>query len=55
MLGRKLKCPLCEGTMKYVKEGTTHIWKCDDCPAILFEYITKKDTENLDRHLERRD
>lgn len=42
-----ITCPLCGGNMIYKKCNSTHIWKCQDCPAILFEYYGIKDIKNL--------
>lgn len=46
-----ITCPLCGGNMIYKKCNSTHIWKCQDCPAILFEYYGIKDIKNLKREL----
>lgn len=57
-----VKCPHCESDMHYtqvtenVKQSAlglrvTHIWSCEDCPNVMFEYIDKVDTENLAEYL----
>lgn len=45
-------CPLCDETMEYKEVNGTHLWTCPECPAVLYEYRTIKDTENLNAYLE---
>jgi ssDNA-binding Zn-finger/Zn-ribbon topoisomerase 1 len=42
-----LKCPCCNGNLKYQESVKTHTWVCEDCPIIMFEYYTLEDLENL--------
>lgn len=42
-----LICPLCDGEMNYRKNKETHIWVCEECPAVLFEYVDESNTLDL--------
>ena len=47
-----LTCPMCsEGEMNYTTVGQSHIYVCDACPAILFEYYGDIDYDNLGIYL----
>lgn len=57
-----IECPTCGEKMDYtqvtenVKQSAlgirvTHIWVCDVCPNVMFEYIDKVDTENVSEYL----
>lgn len=57
-----MDCPTCGDKMYYtqvtenVKQSVlgirvTHIWSCESCPNVMFEYIDKVDTENLAEYL----
>lgn len=48
------KCPNCETPMEYrIKEKLsdnghdTHVWICEDCPLITFEYYVDQNIEDL--------
>lgn len=48
----KAICPLCEEKLFHIekahaKANSTHIYKCEACPFIGFEYYNKKDLEAL--------
>ncbi|MBP3708284.1 MAG: zf-TFIIB domain-containing protein [Clostridia bacterium] len=47
-----MKCPLCNGNMKYIQYRDTHIWSCEECAGILFEFVEDKNYEQLGEHLE---
>lgn len=47
-----MKCPLCNGNMKYIQYLDTHIWSCEECAGILFEFVEDKNYEQLGEHLE---
>lgn len=44
-----LRCPLCfKPNMDYKKiNERTHIWICPECPAVLFEYYSNDNLEDL--------
>lgn len=49
---KSMVCPMCEeGHLKHkktgVKEKATHVYTCLNCPFVGFEYINKKDIDNL--------
>lgn len=44
--------PLCKGEMVYGNNKKTHIWVCEECPAVIFEYWTNEDIENLAGHIQ---
>jgi transposase-like protein len=52
-----IQCPLCEAKMIYKKysghSGCPPCWVCEDCPAILFEYVNHGDAERLAVELEK--
>lgn len=53
-MAKRIKCPLCEAeSLKYIPYGGTHIWTCEDCPAILFEYWSPSDLEGLTKFINR--
>ncbi len=50
----KIKCPLCEIELEYIfikkrkyLDHDTHIWKCDECPFIGFEYWHNNNLQDL--------
>lgn len=57
------KCPMCDAlTLEYKKLKTqgiphgkdfdyTHIWVCEDCPFIGFEFYVKENAETLTHYL----
>ena len=47
-----MKCPLCNGDMKYIQYRDTHIWSCEECAGILFEFVEDKNYKQLGEHLE---
>ena len=46
------KCPLCGEELNYKEYNGTHIYYCEPCPFIGFEYVDHKDLENLTKWLE---
>lgn len=41
-------CPLCnENSMEYRNVNDTHMWVCNQCPAILLEYYERKNIDDL--------
>ena len=65
--GYKLSCPLCETRDSMVHKELvvkcpsnqspssylTHVWICDECPAVLFEYSVSEHIDSLKDYLER--
>ena len=49
-----MKCPMCDKPLSYEPCNGTHIYTCPDCPFVGFEYLTKKNTEDLSAYLERK-
>ena len=47
-------CPLCGNRLIYEEYNGTHIYYCEPCPFIGFEYVDHKDLENLTKWLERK-
>lgn len=48
--GYNLTCPMCGGNMEYHthgENGETHIWRCEQCPNVQFEYIDTNDLNNV--------
>ena len=45
-------CPLCGNRLIYEEYNGTHIYYCEPCPFIGFEYVDHKDLENLTKWLE---
>ena len=51
----KMVCPMCEvGYMIHEEYKGTHIYYCEHCPFVGFEYVDHKDLENLTKWLEER-
>jgi len=57
----KIKCPLCGADAEYREQkkdytytgGTvTHLWVCDDCPFVGFEYYDATDAEAIKEALD---
>lgn len=48
-----MKCSLCDGKMDYDEKKGTHIWVCEDCPCVMFEYYEDKDLNNLTNRLKK--
>lgn len=51
-------CPLCGEAVPYsqaVGESVTHVWKCQACPFVGFEFYKAEDYRNLASSLEVRD
>lgn len=47
------KCPLCiEGNCEHRERAGTHIYACDACPFVAFEYLNRLDTLRLDMELD---
>lgn len=36
---KNLKCNMCNGNMKHIEYNGTHIWSCEECPNVQFEFI----------------
>ena len=47
-------CPLCGERLIHEEYNGTHIYYCEPCPFIGFEYVDHKDLENLTKWLERK-
>lgn len=47
------KCPLCGEELNYIEYKGTHIYICESCPFIGFEYVEQQDIDNLKEYLER--
>lgn len=47
-------CPLCGEKLIHEEYKGTHIYYCEPCPFIGFEYVDHKDLENLTKWLERK-
>lgn len=47
-------CPLCGERLIHEEHNGTHIYYCEPCPFIGFEYVDHKDLENLTKWLERK-
>ena len=47
-------CPLCGDRLIHEEHNGTHIYYCEPCPFIGFEYVDHKDLENLTKWLEER-
>lgn len=45
-------CPLCGERLIHEEHNGTHIYYCEPCPFIGFEYVDHKDLENLTKWLE---
>ena len=50
---KKIICPLCSASMEYKQISDTHVWSCEDCPAILFEYYSDTNTAELSDFLKK--
>lgn len=46
-------CPCCDGYMHYsfVKDNKTHIYVCDQCPAVLFTYVGQGNVDDVQKHV----
>lgn len=44
-------CPLCDSMMIHKEYKGTHIWSCEDCPAVLFEFYDAGNLVELSRYL----
>lgn len=50
-----LACPLCDNEyMEYEEKNGTHVWICDECPAVLFEDWDTKGVDNLSAIIKKR-
>ncbi len=57
----KMLCPMCSTELTWQPtnptyksdEDTTHVYVCPECPFVGFEYLSKKNTDELSAHLER--
>ena len=45
----KITCPLCKSKAPYKKINNTHIWICETCPFIWFEYFDKKNLKDINK------
>lgn len=45
------KCPLCGKFAEYKKHYETHIWSCQECPFIAYEYYDAQNTASLINYL----
>lgn len=53
-IDKQMTCPMCqEEKMKHIEYNGTHIYICEHCPFIGFEYVEQKDIDNLKEYLER--
>lgn len=51
-----LKCMHCEhSSIKHVIYKGTHIYICNECPDVTFEYSTQKDIDHLNEYLNRKE
>jgi len=41
------KCPFCHVLTTYRIYAGTHVWTCDECPFVGFEYYNQNDINNL--------
>lgn len=44
-------CPLCGNRLIHEEHNGTHIYYCESCPFIGFEYVDHKELENLTKWL----
>lgn len=44
-------CPLCEELMTHKQIENTHIWSCNHCPNVMFEYNGNENLNNLNKFL----
>lgn len=49
--GNFVTCPLCGANMTYKHANNTHVWACEACPAVLFEYYDDKNINDLKENL----
>lgn len=48
------KCPLCgSDEVRHVEQGSTHIYVCQPCPFIAFEFVHLDDLDKLTEYLNR--
>ena len=52
--GYYVTCPLCEENMRHHIHNGTHIWVCEICPHISFEYNNDMDLYNLQDFIKER-
>lgn len=45
-----LPCPLCGSDLHY--KSNQQYWSCEDCPAILLEYVNRGDAHKVADHLD---
>jgi ssDNA-binding Zn-finger/Zn-ribbon topoisomerase 1 len=45
------KCPLCHVELEYKKINNTHVYVCEECPFVGFEFYFDEDMENLKAYL----
>lgn len=50
-MNEKTTCPLCNGEMRYKKHNNTHIWVCEECPNVMFEYYDNENIADLSEFL----
>ena len=46
-----MNCNMCDGEMIYHEVNGTHVWSCEDCSNVQFEFYNEKDIENLKKYL----
>lgn len=51
----KIYCELCGAEMKYINHKDTHIWSCEECCGILFEFEIDKNHKELGEYLKVKD
>lgn len=59
-MGYSVKCPLCGADMPLTEleskpndqENKTYVWVCNDCPGVLLEWWTDRDTDAFSRYVQ---
>lgn len=51
---KSVKCPLCNEELEHIEFGKTHIYRCEPCPFIGFEYIEPTNIDDLVNYLKKR-
>jgi len=50
---KHMTCPLCRYGFLIYENSNVHMWVCDMCPFIGFEFYGRKDIENLSKRLKK--
>jgi hypothetical protein len=50
---KSVKCPLCNEELEHIEFGKTHIYRCEPCPFIGFEYIEPTNIDDLVNYLKK--